>query len=156
MPITKDEPISSGVADVIFHTLGPARSACRRVLYFMRSIDCSVCQAHVARLAELATDLEALDAEVNVIAPGEPGDEQPAWTGTLPFPVTFSNKLFAAADLRRFLAFLQQSGTIVIDRDQKALLVRRTTLPFKAFCEDELFARLSRVCSGLPGRAQVA
>ena len=92
----------------------------------MRSIDCSVCRAHVARLAELATELNALDAEINVIAPGEPGEEQPAWTGTLPFPVTFSNKLFAAADLRRFLPLIQQSGTFVIDGDQKALLVRRT------------------------------
>jgi peroxiredoxin len=156
MPITQDEILSQEAADVLGSTVGPARTARRRVLYFMRSIDCRVCRRHVERLAELAPALAALDAEVVVIAPGARANEQPAWTGTLPFPITLSKELFAVADLRRVLGAVQRCGTFVLDADLSVLLARRSTLPFKSFCDEEVLARLRRASAFVPGPAQVA
>lgn len=156
MPIMQNEVISDEAAYALCRALGYPRTARRRVLYFMRSIDCRVSRAHVNRLAELAPALAELDAEVDVIAPGEPRTEQPAWTGSLPFPVLFSNELFQVADLGRVLATVRRSGTLVIDADKSVLLVRRSVLPFKSFCEEELLASLGRERVLVPARTQVA
>lgn len=115
----------------------------RRVLYFMRAVDCVICRGHVARLAEIVPRLEGLGADVTIFAPAAGARFSASWIAQQPFPVLLVEGAHAAAGLgRAFFGRLQQSGTIVVDQDGRVLLARRASLPFQSFEERELFATL--------------
>ncbi len=122
--------------------LPPSRAA-RRILYFMRTIDCPICRGHVRRLAELVPTLAARDADIVVIAAEAGADTAGEWIAAQPFPVIASDALVAAGGFGVSFG-IQRSGTLVVAADGTILHARRATLPFQAFSESEVLAVLER------------
>jgi peroxiredoxin len=115
-----------------------------RVLYFMRSVTCAVCRGHVLLLSKRQDKLKTLAADVIVLTPEDQSDASALEKELgLPFPVRSSRAAYETMQLtKKLFGTFQQSGTLVTDAAGVVLLVRRTTIPFNALNERELFAAL--------------
>lgn len=143
--MSKEVQIGDEIPSALLASLPAASAGTRfRVLYFMRTIDCVICRAHVRRLRELAPTLQKSGADVVVFAPAVGAANANAWIAEQPFPILQVTGAHESAGLGRALfGQVQQSGTVVVDAQGRAVLVRRATLPFQSFDEGELLARLA-------------
>ena len=114
-------------------------------LYFMRSVDCAVCRAHVLRLVQLAPQAEAAGFSLAVVVPDAAGASQVASSLKVPFPVVSGGEAHRDVGLGRVLfGVIQQSGTVVTDGRGSVVMVVRATLPHNSFPEDEVIALFER------------
>jgi peroxiredoxin len=142
-----DEPLSI-LPESLLRTLPPLTPGVRlRVLYFMRTIDCPVCRAHVRRLGELVPQLRTLGADAVAVAAPDGVDTAAEWIARQAVPVVASDDAHASAGLRRALLGIQRSGTLLIDQHGAVLYALRAVLPLQAFDERALVAELRRAAT---------
>ena len=121
----------------------PGRSGA--VLYFMRAANCAVCRAHVRRLVQLAPQAEAAGFTVVVVVPDAAGATEVASSLKTTFPVVSGSDAHRDVGLSKVLfGVVQQSGTVVTNREGGVVVLVRATLPTSAFPEDEVLALFER------------
>ncbi len=114
------------------------------LVYFMRSADCPVCRAHVKRLVALWPQLSQQGFAVGVVVPEGDRDLAVAQSLRTPFPVAEGVQAHSTLGLRRTMFDLvQQSGTVVTDRDGVIVHLQRATMPTSALDEDAVLALLT-------------
>lgn len=106
------------------------------VLYFMRASICPQCNRHARELEKLLPELEGHNLDVIVIVPEDAtAAEKVAQRNNLTIRVMTGNgNAHALAGLdKKFLGIIQQSGTVVVDRDGTVLYKRIATNPEESF-----------------------
>ncbi|MEV0949530.1 redoxin domain-containing protein [Promicromonospora sp. NPDC050249] len=103
------------------------------LLYFMRSVTCPVCAMHVKDLATRAADLAAADVRVLIVVP-EGRSEAAVWEARreLPFQVVtgrHGSPHEAVGLMRKVFGAMQQSGSLLVDRDGVVRHARAATMP---------------------------
>lgn len=103
------------------------------LLYFMRSATCPVCTMHVKDLAARAADLADAGVRVLIVVP-EGRSEAAAWQARheLPFPVVtgrHGSPHAAVGLLRKVFGAMQQSGSLLVDRDGVVRHAHSATVP---------------------------
>ncbi len=113
------------------------------IFYFMRSATCGICLGHVKRISKKLAGAEQKDTHVFVVVPGGP-EEARQVAGKVPFPVLSGTKAHEAVGLgRRLLGAVQGSGTLLLDREGRALFFKHGTLQTQAYDEKGLFRALA-------------
>ncbi|WP_410657604.1 peroxiredoxin family protein [Amycolatopsis sp. lyj-112] len=107
------------------------------LLYFMRSTGCPVCNGHVKDLAGRAADLAAAKVRVLVAVP-EGRAEAGAWRKkrALPFQVVTGRRGTpheAVGLVKKVFGALQQSGSLLIDRDGVIRHAHAATMPVNGY-----------------------
>jgi peroxiredoxin len=120
----------------------PSPAISRRIVYFMRTIDCPICRGHVRRLVELSPQLAQRGADIVIVAPEAGAAFARDWIAAQPFPVVAADALVAQGGFGVSFA-IQQSGTLIVATDGTILRARRATLPFQAFNEREVLEALT-------------
>ena len=120
------------------------------LLYFMRSASCPVCNSHVKDLASRAAQLAADDVRVLVAVP-EGRQEAADWKAkrSLPFPVVTGRQGTpheAIGLTKKVFGALQQSGSVLIDRDGVVRHAHGATMPVSGYDKKGIAAAIR----GLP------
>jgi peroxiredoxin len=107
------------------------------LIYFMRSTSCPVCNSHVKDLAARSTELAANQVQVLIAVP-EGRQEAAAWEARrrLPFPVVtgrHGSPHEAIGLTKKVFGALQQSGSILIDRDGVVRHAHGATMPVNSY-----------------------
>lgn len=112
------------------------------IMYFMRSPQCPVCNAHVRSLTREANAGSYGDAKVVVIVPGKANEASRVAQKTgAAIAVWASTSAHETSGLHA-KAGLQQSGTFVLDANGTVLAARVATVPTGAFDHGEVIAAL--------------
>lgn len=103
------------------------------LLYFMRSVTCPVCAMHVKDLAARAADLAAAGVRVLIVVP-EGRSAAAAWQARreLPFEVVtgrHGSPHESVGLMRKVFGAMQQSGSVLVDRDGVVRHAHAATLP---------------------------
>ncbi|MFB9905968.1 peroxiredoxin family protein [Allokutzneria oryzae] len=117
--------------------LGDYRGTDNVLLYFMRSTTCPVCNSHVKDLAGRAADLAAANVRVLVAVP-EGRAEAAAWQAKreLPFQVVTGQRGTpheAVGLTKKVFGAMQQSGSLLIDRDGVIRHAHAATMPTNSY-----------------------
>lgn len=107
------------------------------LLYLMRSTTCPVCNSHVKDLAGRSAELAADDVRVLIAVP-EGRQEAADWQAkrSLPFPVVTGRAGTpheAIGLTRKVFGALQQSGSVLIDRDGVVRHAHGATMPVSSY-----------------------
>ncbi|KZB86575.1 peroxiredoxin family protein [Amycolatopsis regifaucium] len=104
------------------------------LLYFMRSTTCPVCNSHVKDLAARAAEFAAADVRVLIAVP-EGRAEAKAWRTKrgLPLRVVTGRSGTPHETFGLSKKMLQQSGSVLIDRDGVVRHVHAATMPTSAY-----------------------
>lgn len=107
------------------------------LLYFARSTSCPVCNLHLRDLTGRAGELAAAGVKVLVVVP-EGRDEAAAWQAkrALPFPVVTGRRGSpheAVGLLKKVFGALQQSGSLLIDRNGVIRHAHAATMPVSSY-----------------------
>jgi peroxiredoxin len=107
------------------------------LLYFMRSTSCPVCNSHVKDLSGRAAELVAADVRV-LVAVSEGRAEAAAWQAKreLPFRVVTGKRGTpheAVGLMRKVFGAMQQSGSLLIDRDGVIRHAHAATMPTNSY-----------------------
>ncbi|MGC7099663.1 peroxiredoxin family protein [Amycolatopsis lurida] len=107
------------------------------LLYFARSTSCPVCNSHLKNLTELAAELTAAGVRVLVAVP-EGRAEAAAWRAkrALPFQVVtgrHGTPHEAVGLMKKVFGALQQSGSLLIDRDGVIRHAHAATMPVNSY-----------------------
>lgn len=106
------------------------------VLYFMRASICPQCNRHARELEKLLPELESHNLDVIVIVPEDAAAaEKVRQRNNLTIRVMTGNgNAHALAGLdKKFLGIIQQSGTVVVNREGTVLYKRIATNPEESF-----------------------
>lgn len=122
------------------------------LLYFARSTSCPVCNLHLRNLTELATELTAAGVRVLVAVP-EGRAEAAAWRAkrALPFQVVTGRRGTpheAVGLMKKVFGALQQSGSLLIDRDGVIRHAHAATLPVNSYDRKGITRALSELVPG--------
>lgn len=115
-------------------------------LYFMRALSCAQCNAHVQSLVKNRELFESAGATI-IIAVPEGRDEATAWkrTKALPFAVVTGqagSPHESVGLLRKVFGAVQQSGSILVDRNGVVRYSHVSTVPTTSFNRAEVQAAL--------------
>jgi len=115
-------------------TLHGEISAPITIVYFMRTANCPICNAHLRKLSTEARAGAYLDARILVIVPGDASDatKVEARHPDAPLSIRASQTAHAEAGLFVKVGF-QQSGTFVVDAAATIALSRVSTVPVGGF-----------------------
>ncbi|MCP3803186.1 peroxiredoxin family protein [Allokutzneria sp. A3M-2-11 16] len=107
------------------------------LLYFMRSTSCAICGSHVKDLARHAAELTAAGVRVLIAVP-EGRSEAAAWKAKrgLPFQVVTGQSGTpheAVGLMRKVFGSMQQSGSLLIDRDGVVRHAHGATVPVNSY-----------------------
>ncbi len=107
------------------------------LLYFMRSTTCPVCNSHVKDLVGRAPDFTAHNVKVLVAVPEGRADAS-AWQSkkSVPFPVVTGRHGTAHETVgltKKVFGAVQQSGSILIDRDGLVRHAHAATTPISSY-----------------------
>lgn len=118
------------------------------VLYFMRASSCAQCNRHTRDLEKLLPELHKRNLDVIVIVPetGTAADKVKQ-RNRLTIPVMFGNgDAHALAGLdKKVLGLIQQSGTVVVDKNGSVLYKRIATNPENSFNSKEFQEYLAAI-----------
>lgn len=109
------------------------------LLYFMRSTTCAVCNGHVKDLAGRSAELAADNVRVLVAVP-EDREEAAAWQAKRALPFTVVTGVAgtpheAVGLMKKVFGAVQQSGSILIDRDGVVRHAHGATVPTGSYDE---------------------
>lgn len=126
--------------------LADFRGSASVLLYFMRATTCPQCNAVVQRLAERATQWRDEGVEVLIAVP-EDIRTAAEWKDkrSVPFPVVVGRSGTAHADaglLRKVFGAIQQSGTVLLDREGTVRYRHIATNPGASYRPAELDAAI--------------
>ena len=121
------------------------------VLYFMRAAGCSICRGHVRRLAERRIEIDALEADVFILHPGDARASRALGKSLdLGFPIIASRDPEILGPKARRLMGLRTCGTLIIDGRGMIRSVRLARLPHGGFHEAQLLTSLRRIKDEIP------
>ncbi len=111
-------------------------------IYFMRALSCAQCNAHVQNMAKNKADFEAANVTVLIAVPEDPADAA-AWKTkkNIPFPVVVGKAGTAHAEggrLRKGFGAIQQSGSILLDKDGVVRYTHVSTNPGASYSRTEV------------------
>jgi peroxiredoxin len=111
-------------------------------IYFMRALSCAQCNAHVANMAKNSADFDAAKVRV-LIAVAEDSKDAAAWKAkkNIPFPVVVGKTGTAHAEvglLRKVFGAIQQSGSILLDKDGVVQYAHVSTNPGASYNRNEV------------------
>ncbi|SDM52028.1 peroxiredoxin family protein [Allokutzneria albata] len=150
----------STVADIEFEdTAGRAvrladyRGTDNVLLYFMRSTACAVCNSHVKDLVRRSAELTAANVRVLIAVP-EGRAEAEAWRAKrqVPFPVVTGRRGTpheAVGLMKKVFGALQQSGSLLIDRNGVIRHAHSATVPTNSYDKKGI----AKAITELPTRA---
>jgi peroxiredoxin len=107
------------------------------LLYFMRSTGCPVCNSHIKHLAGRSAEFAAGNVRVLIAVP-EGQQEAADWQARrhLPFPVVTGRRGTpheAIGLTKKVFGAMQQSGTVLIDRDGIVRHAHGATMPISSY-----------------------
>jgi peroxiredoxin len=116
-------------------------------IYFMRALSCAQCNAAVQNMAKNSADFDAASVKVIVAVPEELADAA-AWKAkkNIPFPVVVGKTGTAHAEvglLRKVFGALQQSGSILLDKDGAVRYTHVSTNPGASYNRAEVAAAIA-------------
>ncbi|MFE9747207.1 peroxiredoxin family protein [Saccharothrix saharensis] len=117
------------------------------LLFFMRSTSCPICNRHVRDLVQRADDLAADDVHVLIAVP-EDRPEAARWKEKhgIPFPV-LTGRRESPHELvglsRKVFGSMQQSGSILVDRQGVVRHAHGTTLPTNSYDKPGITAAIA-------------
>lgn len=121
------------------------------LLYFMRSTSCPICNRHVRDLIARRDEFDADNVHIAIVVP-EDRDAGQAWKTRrgIPFPVlsgaaTPSYETVGLA--RKIFGSMQQSGTLLVDRDGIVRHAHGATLPLNSYDKKGLAAAVESIRS---------
>ena len=122
------------------------------LLYFMRTSTCAVCSNHVRDLLRSRADLESRGVRVVVVVPEGMDAARTTHTALgLPWPVVTgrSGTAHAAFGLTtRMFGSMQQSGSVLLDRDGRVRHAHSATVPLRAYDKPGIAAALAALSDG--------
>ena len=116
-------------------------------IYFMRALSCAQCNAAVQNMAKNSADFDAANVKVLIAVPEDPSDAA-AWKAkkNIPFPVVVGKTGTAHAEvglLRKVFGAIQQSGSILLDRDGVVRYTHVSTNPGASYNRNEVAAAIA-------------
>jgi peroxiredoxin len=116
-------------------------------IYFMRALSCAQCNAHVQNMAKNKADFDAANVSVLIAVPEGPADAA-AWKAkkNIPFPVVVGKAGTAHAEvglLRKVFGAIQQSGSILLDKDGVVRYAHVSTNPGASYNRTEVAAAIA-------------
>jgi peroxiredoxin len=116
-------------------------------IYFMRALSCAQCNAAVQNMAKNKADFDAANVAVLIAVPEDRADAA-AWKGkkNIPFPVVVGKAGTAHAEvglLRKVFGAIQQSGSILLDRDGVVRYTHVSTNPGASYNRNEVAAAIA-------------
>ncbi len=140
--------------------LGGFQAGQNLLLYFMRSAHCPICRQHVARIAKLAPEIMALGSRILVVIPEGPEEAiqlQQALNLSFDVVTGVDGTVHAIFGLyRKAFGSIQQSGTLILDANNRVLMRHQAILPPLAFDLGKTLSALRRYAINaidLPGRS---
>jgi peroxiredoxin len=111
-------------------------------IYFMRALSCAQCNAAVQNMAKNSAEFDAASVKVLVAVPEEISDAA-AWKAkkNIPFPVVVGKSGTAHAEvglLRKVFGAIQQSGSILLDKDGVVRYAHVSTNPGASYNRNEV------------------
>jgi peroxiredoxin len=121
-------------------------------IYFMRTITCQQCVAAVANMTKNSADFDAANVKVLIAVPDDAKDAA-AWKAkkNLPFPVVLGREGTAHAEvglLRKVFGAIQQSGSILLDKEGVVRYTHVSTNPGASYNRDEVAAAIAALPAG--------
>ncbi len=119
-------------------------------IYFMRALSCAQCNSHVQNMVKNKADFESANVTVLIAVPEDPADAA-AWKvkKNIPFPVVVGKAGTAHAEvglLRKVFGAIQQSGSILLDKQGVVRYAHVSTNPGASYNRTEVAAAIA----GLP------
>jgi peroxiredoxin len=116
-------------------------------IYFMRALSCAQCNAHVQNLAKNRADFDAASVKIIIAVPEDISDAA-AWKvkKNVPFPVVVGKSGTAHAEvglLRKVFGAIQQSGSILLDKDGVVRYAHVSTNPGASYNRAEVAAAIT-------------
>lgn len=116
-------------------------------IYFMRALSCAQCNAAVQNMAKNSADFDAANVKVLIAVPEDPKDAA-AWKAkkNIPFPVVVGKAGTAHAEvglLRKVFGAIQQSGSILLDKDGVVRYTHVSTNPGASYNRTEVAAAIA-------------
>jgi peroxiredoxin len=117
------------------------------LLFFMRSTSCPICNRHVRDLVQRADDLAADDVRVLIAVP-EDRPEAARWKEKhgIPFPVLTGrreNPHELVGLSRKVFGSMQQSGSVLVDRQGIVRHAHGATLPTNSYDKPAIAAAIA-------------
>ncbi len=111
-------------------------------IYFMRALSCAQCNAHVQNIIKNRADFDAAGVQV-IIAVPEDREDAVAWRAkkNVPFPVVMGaagTPHEAVGLLRKVFGAIQQSGSVLFDRDGIVRYTHVSTNPTTSYNRTEV------------------
>jgi peroxiredoxin len=127
--------------------LGTYRGKDNVFIYFMRALSCAQCNAAVQNMAKNSADFDAANVKVLVAVPEDPKDAA-AWKArkNIPFPVVVGQAGTAHAEvglLRKVFGAIQQSGSILLDKDGVVRYTHVSTNPGASYNRNDVAAAIA-------------
>jgi peroxiredoxin len=127
--------------------LGTYRGKDNVFIYFMRALSCAQCNAAVQNMAKNSADFDAANVKVLVAVPEDPKDAA-AWKArkNIPFPVVVGQAGTAHAEvglLRKVFGAIQQSGSILLDKDGVVRYTHVSTNPGASYNRNDIAAAIA-------------
>jgi peroxiredoxin len=116
-------------------------------IYFMRALSCAQCNAAVQNMAKNSADFDAANVKVLIAVPEDPTDAA-AWKAkkNIPFPVVVGRAGTAHAEvglLRKVFGAIQQSGSILLDKDGVVRYTHVSTNPGASYSRSAVAAAIA-------------
>ncbi len=116
-------------------------------IYFMRALSCAQCNAAVQNMAKNSADFDAANVKVLIAVPEDPSDAA-AWKAkkNIPFTVVVGKAGTAHAEvglLRKVFGAIQQSGSILLDKDGVVRYTHVSTNPGASYNRNEVSAAIA-------------
>ena len=116
-------------------------------IYFMRALSCAQCNAAVQNMAKNSADFDAANVKVLIAVPEDPSDAA-AWKAkkNIPFTVVVGKAGTPHAEvglLRKVFGAIQQSGSILLDKDGVVRYTHVSTNPGASYNRNEVSAAIA-------------
>jgi peroxiredoxin len=117
------------------------------LVYFMRSLSCAQCNAHVQSFVKSQADFDAANVEIIVAVPEDLKDAA-AWKARKNIPYTVvagaaGTPHESVGLLRKVFGTLQQSGSVIVDTSGVVRYTEVSTLPTTSYNRAEVSAALA-------------
>jgi peroxiredoxin len=116
-------------------------------IYFMRALSCAQCNAAVQNMAKNSAEFDTANVKVLIAVPEDPKDAA-AWKAkkNIPFPVVVGQAGTAHAEvglLRKVFGAIQQSGSILLDKDGVVRYTHVSTNPGASYNRNDVAAAIA-------------
>ena len=111
------------------------------LLFFMRAASCAICVQHVKQLQSMLPEFEQRNLAVIVIVPEDATATtklKEKYSLTMPLMAGNGTAHLQVGLEKKMLGLLQQSGTIIVDKDGRILYQNLTSNPLQSFNRSQI------------------